>query len=58
MSDKVENPEMEAVYEKMFVMFGVRPVDFGFGWIQKDNPSTITFDEAMKIIVDGSVYGL
>jgi hypothetical protein len=57
-NDKIENPETEEIYEKLFALFGVRPVDYGFGWIQKGNPSTIAFEEAMKIITEGSNYGM
>jgi hypothetical protein len=55
---EVKNSEIEATFEKLFDRFGVRSVYYGFGWIQKGNPATITFEEATKIIIEGGVYGV
>ena len=48
---KTYNPHMEDIYMRLFKLVGVRPVDYGFGFMQSNNLSTITFDEAMEHIV-------
>ena len=45
--DKIQ---CEARYNDLYSAVHVRPVNFCFGWIQLDNPSTITFEEAMEAI--------
>lgn len=44
--------EMEKMYEELYELVGVRPVKFGFGFVQKGNPSTITFEEAMEHVLN------
>lgn len=50
--EKLVNEHMEQVYQELFETVGIMPVNYGFGFVQKGNPSTITFDEAMEHILN------
>lgn len=52
--DSQTDPHVEEVYEELYELVGVRPVNYGFGFIEKGNPSTITFPEAMEAILNYS----
>jgi hypothetical protein len=46
------NPHIEQVYQELYDIIGIKPVRHGFGFIQRGNPSTICFDEAMEAILN------
>lgn len=39
--------QREEIWNNLWSAVGVRPVQYGFGWVEEGNPSTIMFEEAM-----------